>query len=159
MEGWIHMNTARGEALLYSLKEWNNEHLALLFGEVKDWVLIRIQSECVMWDVFGTNHCSCKEELHDALDEISRQWWIVFYLRQEWMWVGLQKKIRALLIEEREWCDEYEAYERLGYKDERRYWVVAEFLKEYWITHVKMRTRNSEKLKQLIDTWIEVNAL
>jgi len=158
MKTYITINTQRWDAKLYSLKEWNDEHLALLYGEISQSPLIRIQSECVMWDVFGTNHCSCKDELHASLDEISQKWGIVFYLRQEWMWVGLEKKIQWLILEEREWIDEYEAYKRLWLKDCRSYWVVTAFLKEHWITDVVMKTGNSEKITQLESAWINVSA-
>lgn len=159
MNPWFNIHTARGNAKLYSLKEENDEHLALVYGEMHNNILIRIQSECVMGDVFWTNHCSCREELHSSLVEISKAGGIIFYLRQEGKGVGLKKKIQTLLLEEKEWIDEFQVYEKLWLKDERSYGVVATFLNDNGIDTIQMRSNNNGKVSQLREAWISVTVL
>ena len=152
------ISTRRWDASLVSLKTNGLEHLVLIFNEKNLCAspLVRIQSECVMWDVFWTDHCSCCAELHASIQRISKEWWMLFYMRQEWWWVWLEKKVIAMNVEHNEQVDEWEAYERLGFSDMREYTAVVDFLAELWISSVRMMTNNKEKIKWLEEWGVQV---
>ena len=122
----------------------SNEHLALVMGEVKGQrgVPVRVHSECLTSEVFGSLKCDCKEQLESAQAEI-------LYLRQEGRGIGLANKIRAYALQALG-ADTIEANELLHLPvDARQYDVAAAILRELGVESVELITNNPEKITQL----------
>lgn len=135
------------------------EHVALVKGEVsgKDRVLVRLHSECITSEVFGSLKCDCKEQLDSALRQISEAGaGIVLYMRQEGRGIGLGNKIRAYGLQELG-LDTVEANHELGFADDlRRYDVAAAMLHRLGVSSVRLMTNNPKKVEGLAENGIEV---
>ncbi len=128
------------------------EHVALVYGDVagKSNVLVRVHSECVTSEVFGSLKCDCKEQLDTALAEIARRGsGAVLYLRQEGRGIGLGNKIRAYDLQSRG-HDTVDANRILGLPDDaRRYEVARDMLDYLGVKSVRLMTNNPEKVQGL----------
>lgn len=136
------------------------EHLMLSKGEIKAFqepVLVRLHSECLTGDIFGSKRCDCGEQLHQAMERIEEVGQgVILYLRQEGRGIGLRNKLRAYQLQETG-CDTYEANVALGFApDERDYTFAADMLQAMGITRIKLMTNNPEKVKELEQLGIEV---
>lgn len=136
------------------------EHLMLSKGEIKAFqepVLVRLHSECLTGDIFGSKRCDCGEQLHQAIERIEEVGQgVILYLRQEGRGIGLRNKLRAYQLQETG-CDTYEANVALGFApDERDYTFAADMLQAMGITRIKLMTNNPEKVKELEQLGIEV---
>jgi GTP cyclohydrolase II len=130
----------------------SNEHLALVMGEVAGArsVPVRVHSECLTSEVFGSLKCDCKEQLERAQQEIAaRGQGIILYLRQEGRGIGLANKIRAYALQALG-ADTVEANELLHLPvDARQYDVAACMLRELRVESIELMTNNPAKVESL----------
>src|SRR6187399_626770 len=130
----------------------SKEHCALVMGEVKDKrsIAVRVHSECLTSEVFGSLKCDCREQFERAQAEIAqRGCGVLIYLRQEGRGIGLANKIRAYALQALG-ADTIEANELLHLPvDARTYDVAAAILREVGVESVELLTNNPEKLDSL----------
>jgi GTP cyclohydrolase II len=139
--------------------EVREEHVALVRGDVRNRedVLVRIHSECITSEVFGSLKCDCKEQLDAALGAIGRAGLgAVLYLRQEGRGIGLANKIRAYALQAHG-HDTVDANRLLGLPDDaRRYDVARDMLQHLGVTSVRLLTNNPAKVRALRQLGIPV---
>jgi GTP cyclohydrolase II len=135
-----------------------SEHVALLIGEPTGAPpLVRLHSECLTGDVFGSLKCDCGPQLDDALGAIAASGWgILLYLRQEGRGIGLANKLRAYALQDQGF-DTVDANLRIGFgDDERDYAVAARMLDALRQARVRLLTNNPKKVDGLTAEGIEV---
>ncbi|HZF95462.1 MAG TPA: GTP cyclohydrolase II [Allosphingosinicella sp.] len=134
------------------------EHVALLIGQPSgEPPLVRLHSECLTGDVFGSLKCDCGPQLDDALAAIAAYGWgILLYLRQEGRGIGLANKLRAYALQDQGF-DTVDANLRIGFgDDERDYAVAARMLEALGQTRVRLLTNNPKKVDGLAAEGVEV---
>lgn len=135
------------------------DHLVLVKGRVagKQQVLVRIQSECMTGDVFGSKRCDCYDQLQKSLERIEKKGeGVVIYLRQEGRGIGLANKIRAYHLQD-EGFDTIEANHQLGLPvDARHYGAAADVLKGLKVKSLRLLTNNPQKLAELREAGLRV---
>jgi GTP cyclohydrolase II len=137
----------------------SNEHVALVFGKVRGRrdLLVRVHSECITSEVFGSLKCDCKEQLDAAMAEIaSAGSGAVLYLRQEGRGIGLANKIRAYALQSHG-HDTVDANRLLGLPDDaRRYDAARDMLSHLGVVSVRLLTNNPAKVRALRSLGIDV---
>jgi 3,4-dihydroxy 2-butanone 4-phosphate synthase/GTP cyclohydrolase II len=133
------------------------DHLAIIKGDPKNGTLLRVHSECLTGEVFGSEKCECGPQLDAALDAIQQDGGIVIYMRgHEGRGIGLINKLKAYRLQE-DGLDTLDANLALGFPaDGRDYGAAVSILEDLGISEVRAITNNPEKLRQLGERGIRV---
>jgi 3,4-dihydroxy 2-butanone 4-phosphate synthase/GTP cyclohydrolase II len=145
---------------LYQSRVDGQNHLALVKGDVaagKEGVLVRVHSECLTGDVFGSRRCDCGPQLHQAMKQISQAGkGIIVYMRQEGRGIGLGPKIQAYKLQEQGY-DTVEANLKLGYgMDLREYGLGAQIIADLGVKKIRLMTNNPKKVVGLDGYGLEI---
>src|SRR5687768_6782412 len=153
--------TSRGvfRTVVFRDRRNGGEHVALVVGDVTgmEGVPVRIHSECLTSEVFGSLKCDCRQQLDRALDFITQGGLgVLLYLRQEGRGIGLGNKIKAYALQAKG-LDTYEANRQLGFADDlRTYDIAAEMLRNLDVRSVDLITNNPLKIAGMVEEGVPV---
>ena len=134
------------------------EHIAIQLGEINSSLvpLVRIHSECLTGDVFGSAKCDCGPQLSEAMSDIAQRGGYLLYMRQEGRGIGLYNKIDAYALQSKG-LNTYAANRALGFpEDMRDFKCAAEMLKALGVHQIELLSNNPRKLSQIQAYGIEV---
>ncbi|MES5825137.1 GTP cyclohydrolase II [Streptomyces sp. RG80] len=134
------------------------EHLAVVLGDPAPGTvpLVRLHSECLTGDVFGSARCDCGPQLREAVERIAERGGVLLYLRQEGRGIGLYNKLDAYALQD-QGLDTYAANTALGLpEDDRDYTAAAQMLNALGIGELDLLSNNPDKAGQLRDLGIDV---
>ena len=147
------------KAVIYENDIDAHQHLALVKGEYseEDHVLVRVHSECLTGDVFGSHRCDCGEQLQRALEMIHKEGrGVLLYMRQEGRGIGLLNKLKAYELQDKG-MDTVQANVSLGFKpDLRDYGIGAQILADLGLHHLRLMTNNPKKIVGLAGYGLDV---
>jgi 3,4-dihydroxy 2-butanone 4-phosphate synthase/GTP cyclohydrolase II len=122
----------------------------------KGTVVVRVHSECITGDLFGSQRCDCGSQLRQSLEVITREKGVLIYLRQEGRGIGLINKLKAYNLQD-EGFNTVDANHQLGFEsDERVYLPATLILRDMGIKKIKLLTNNPEKMNSLTSGGIEI---
>jgi GTP cyclohydrolase II len=154
--------TKHGELEIHAFETLDGRRLddvAVVRGEVAGHteVPVRVHSECLTGDVFGSNRCDCGEQLHEALHRFAEaERGILLYLRQEGRGIGIANKVRAYALQD-QGLDTVEANRHLGFDDDlRRYDLAGAMLAALGVESIELHTNNPKKVDGLRAAGVEV---
>lgn len=139
------------------------EHVAVVYGEAgqsEEAPLVRIHSKCLTGDVFHAQNCDCGAQLEYARVRMEKEGGILLYLDQEGRGIGLYKKLAAVLLQQNQGLDTYQANIALGHdEDERDFTIAGLMLKALGVDRVRLLTGNPDKVAALTRMGIAVDAV
>jgi 3,4-dihydroxy 2-butanone 4-phosphate synthase/GTP cyclohydrolase II len=154
--------TRWGDFTLYAYRSSidPDEHAALVYGDITtaEPVLVRVHSQCVSGDVFGSLRCDCGDQIALALQQIAEEGrGVLLYMRQEGRGIGLCNKVKAYQLQEEEGMDTVEANEALGFAADRRdYGIGMQILMDLGLEKIRLLTNNPAKRAGLEGYGLEV---
>ncbi|MBB4683231.1 GTP cyclohydrolase II [Amycolatopsis jiangsuensis] len=147
---------AQAEAVTFTGLSDGLEHLVFVLGDPGPVPLVRLHSECLTGDVFGSARCDCGPQLREAVDRISAAGGYLVYLRQEGRGIGLYNKLDAYALQDGG-LDTYAANQALGLpEDARDYTAAAEMLTALGVRRLDLLSNNPDKAAQLTGHGLEV---